>query len=158
MSETTSTPHSSGPKHQHDWHELGRAFYLTDADTDLESLSPHGLHDPETGELVTAAEAKEQGGKILALLKSKVPEPESCVILQCQDPKCPDGPKHIEHIALTDGEFEKLKAAFDEGKLDPDHNGSQRLLSTLPLSGLGLGRIEKMLGEGRLSGASESVV
>ena len=121
-------------------------------------LSPHGLHDPETGEKVTAAEAKEQGGKILQLLKSKVPVPTPHVILQCQDPQCPDGPKHIEHIELTEAEFDKLKAAFDEGRLDPDHNGTNRLISTLPLSGLGLGRIEKMLGPGRISGAVEAAV
>lgn len=144
--------------HDHDWHELGRAFYLTDADTDLETLSPHGLHDPDTGELASATEIIRKGGKLAAAFRDKVPAPVPVVILQCQDPDCPKGPKHIEHVKLTKDEQQKIREAFEAGRLDPDGNGTNRLLSTASLRDLGLGRIEEMLGEGRRSGTSDAVI
>lgn len=142
------------PTHKHDWHELGRSFPFNDDDFDVDRLSPDGGHvetgDPANPWKLVPASHKD--------LRDKVPEPTPHVILQCQDPECPDGPKHVIHVELTKPEWDKLIEAYDRGALDPDGNGSNRYLSQLSLTDLGLARIDKMLGEGRFSGARESVL
>lgn len=142
--------------HVHDWHELGRVFPFSEDDFDVDRLSPDGGHvaveakdGTVTHELVAASHPD---------LAGKVPAPTAHIILQCQDPDCPDGPRHIEHVELKKAEWTKIKDAFDTGRLDPDGNGTNRLVSTLSLADLGLGRIQEMLGEGRRSGASEQVI
>lgn len=142
--------------HTHEFVEIGRAFPLSEADFDVEYLSPDGGH-VETGdserpwELVPASHPD---------LVEKVPAPTPHVILQCVDPDCPDGPKHVEHVGLTDREWAKIRAAYEGGLLDPDANGTNRYLSQLSLDDLGLARISaKLSDEGRArSGARESVI
>lgn len=140
--------------HVHDFHELGRVFPFDEEAQTIERLSPDGIHDPETGELVLPGKAK---GKLRELYESKVPKPRPVIILQCQDESCPEGPKHVQQVELTKPEWEKIRRAFEEGKLDPDGNGTNRYVSTLSLTDLGLARIDKMLGDGRTSGARDTI-
>lgn len=139
--------------HARDWHELGRVFPFGPEDFDVERLSPDGGH---------VQEKNEEGETVGVLhpashpkLRSKVPAPTPHIILQDQHP---DGEKDIEHVELTDAEWKKIKDAYDTGRLDPDGNGTNRLVSQASLTDLGLARIEKMLGPGRKSGASEQVI
>jgi hypothetical protein len=142
--------------HVHDWHELGRVFPFNEDDYDLERLSPDGGHVAVTAKDGTVTYELESVTH--PDLAGKVPAPTFHVILQCQDPDCPEGPRHIEHKGLTKGEQGKLQEAYDAGLLDPDHDGTNRYISTLSLADLGLGRIQAMLGEGRTSGASEAAI
>lgn len=138
--------------HKRDWAELGRVFPLTDDDFDVDRLSPDGGHVTKQvkGETVSVlVEASHPD------LEGKVPMPTPHIILQDQHP---DGEKDIEHVELTKSEWAKIQDAYEKGLLDPDGNGTNRLLSTLSLTDLGLGRIEKMLGEGRHSGSREEVI
>lgn len=130
--------------HDHQWIELGRVFPFAEGDHALDYLSPEGLHDPETGELVRPDKMKP---KLREHFESKVPLPSPHVILQCEDADCPDGPKHTIHVELKADEWKRLKAALEAGDLDPDGNDTNRLVSQGSLDQLGLGRIARMLTE-----------
>lgn len=139
--------------HERDWHELGRVFPFSPEDFDVDRLSPDGGHVTEKnddGELVGVLKPASH-----PKLRSKVPAPTPHIILQDQ---APEGEKDIEHVELTATEWAKIKKAYDEGRLDPDGNGTNRLVSQLSLDELGLARIQKMLGPGRKSGSSEQVI
>lgn len=139
--------------HKPDWAELGRVFPLEPDDFDIDRLSPDGGHhvtegpDGETVSTLVPASHPSLAGK--------VPAPTPHIILQDQHP---DGEKDILHVELTDAEWEKIQAAYEQGKLDPDGNGTNRYMSTLSLTDLGLARIDKMLGQGRHSGSRETVI
>ena len=134
--------------HKHRWIELGRVFPFDDADHDPALLSPEGMHDPDSGELVRPQEMNAAQRKAFS---EKVPVPVPHVILQCAE--CKD----IEHAELTDAEWKRLSEAYESGALDPDGNGTNRLLSQAHLSDLGLERIAKKLDDPRASGARETI-
>lgn len=149
MAETAETTKAPA---KHDWHEIGRVFPFLPEHQDVDELSPHGGHivaEDGSSELVPASHPK---------MKGKVPAVKPHVILQCQDEDCPDGPKAIIHVELTEDEWKPLKAAIENGNLDPDRNGTNTMMSTASLTDLGLGRIEKMLGPGRKSGANAGIL
>lgn len=137
--------------HKHRWIELGRVFPFADADFDPAYLSPEGVHDAESGELVRPSEMSKAQREHF---EDKVPAPTPHVILQCADADC----KHIEHVELTKDEWAKLRDALESGDLDPDRNGTNRLISQASLDDLGLGRIAKRLADPSASGAREALI
>lgn len=139
--------------HKHDWVEFSRFFPLGELATDPDWLSPDGGHHPgvapkggEKGDLLPASHPA---------LREKVAEPVAYVAFQCSDPAC----RHVEHVLLNAAEWKKILRAYELGALDPDSNGTHRLLSQMSLDDLGLGRIAAKLSEDarRLSGAVESL-
>lgn len=154
--------------HQHDWREFNRFFPLGELATDPDWLSPDGAHVNADAKLTVSASGRKSLGladgdevahgdlvPLSAFAHPPIADPTPYVAFQCADADC----RHVVHVDLTDAEWAKIQEAYELGALDPDANGTHRLLSQLSLDDLGLTRIAgKLSGKARaLSGAVESL-